>query len=253
MPSVPVPVAPRRSIDRFHAALLVSLAFAFAFAGCQTAGPAVTSGSGGSRPGAGGSAAGATEDAGIPSVQPPGTPAATPLANPPATPAGDGTTATIRTRLGDITIELFTESSPVAAENFINLAEAGFFDGVAFHRLVPGFVIQGGDPEGTGSGGPGYEILDDAVVGEYERGILAMARPANPDGTPIPNSQGSQSFICLDDLSDRLPKTGLYAIFGRVTAGMEVVDQIAATPNGGPPRNEALEPVEMDTVIITRP
>jgi len=162
-------------------------------------------------------------------------------------PAGDGTAAIIRTALGDITIELYNESAPVAAANFAKLAGANFYDGVVFHRIVPGFVIQGGDPTGTGRGGPGYTIQDETVVGEYERGIVAMAR------TPAPNSQGSQFFICLADLRDRLQKSGGYVIFGLVTSGMDVVDRIAAGPNSGSPNNQALEPVAMTSVEIVAP
>lgn len=180
-----------------------------------------------------------------PAVAPPD---ATPLADPPSEPAGDGTQVTIETELGNVVIEMFTDSSPVAAQNFINLAEAGYYDGVVFHRIIPGFVVQGGDPEGTGGGGPGYTIPDEPVVGEYERGIVAMAR------TPAPDSQGSQFFVVLDDsVRERLPKSGGYAIFGRVVEGMEVVDQIAAGPAGGPQGDTALEPVEMTEVTVQRP
>lgn len=180
-----------------------------------------------------------------------GPPSATPLASPPAAPAGDGTRATIETELGNIVIELYTESSPVAAENFINLAEAGFYNGVVFHRIVPDFVIQGGDPEGTGGGGPGYEIRDDPVVGEYVRGVVAMARPAGEGGALIPDSQGSQFFVVLDDaVKDELPKTGGYAIFGVVVEGMEVVDEIATGEASG---QTAIDPVVMTRVTIQRP
>jgi cyclophilin family peptidyl-prolyl cis-trans isomerase len=177
-------------------------------------------------------------------------PDVTPLAEPPAAPAGDGTRAVIATELGDIVIELFTESAPVASANFISLAGADFYDGVGFHRVIPGFVIQGGDPEGTGSGGPGYSIPDDPVVGEYERGIVAMARPAGPGGQLIPDSQGSQFFVILDDLRGRLPKEGGYSIFGRVVEGMDVVDRIAAADTSGPPQDRPLDPVEMADVTI---
>ncbi len=178
-------------------------------------------------------------------------PEATPLAAPPAEPASNGTTATISTELGDIVIELYTDSAPVATENFINLAEAGFYDGVIFHRVIPGFVVQGGDPTGTGTGGPGFTILDDPVVGDYERGFLAMARPAGPGGQPVPDSQGSQFFIILDDLTERLPKEGLYTIFGRVVEGMDVVDAIAAAEIG--PGDRPVEPVAMESVTVARP
>src|SRR6266545_4684552 len=113
--------------------------------------------------------------------QPGASPSPSPLASPPAAPSGDGTTATIHTDLGDIIFELYTDSAPVAATNFINLAQAGFYNGVGFHRLVPDFMIQGGDPEGTGGGGPGYMIQDEPVVGDYTRGIVAMARTTAPD------------------------------------------------------------------------
>jgi cyclophilin family peptidyl-prolyl cis-trans isomerase len=179
-------------------------------------------------------------------------PVSTPLAEPPAEPAGDGTTATLSTELGDIVVELFNESSPVAAENFVDLAEAGFYDGVIFHRVIPGFVIQGGDPTGSGSGGPGYTIRDEPVVGDYERGVLAMARPANRDGSPMPDSAGSQFFIILDDLRQQLPEDGRYQIFGRVASGMEVVDGIAAGATD-PSTDRPLDPVAINSVAIDRP
>ena len=176
-------------------------------------------------------------------------PSATPLANPPAAPAGDGTTATITTDLGTIVIELYTDSAPVATQNFINLADSGYYDGVVFHRLVPDFMIQGGDPEGTGRGGPGYTIQDEPIVGDYNRGIVAMAR------TAAPNSQGSQFFIIVKDSS--FLEGGGYTIFGEVVSGMEVVDQLVLLPtandepggNGG----TALNPPIMRSVTIQRP
>ena len=177
-----------------------------------------------------------------------GPPDATPMAVPLAAPAGDGTTATITTALGDIVVELYNESAPVAARNFEDLAEAGFYDGTMFHRLVPGFVIQGGDPAGDGRGGPGYTIDDETVVGEYGRGIVAMARTSQPD------SQGSQFFIVLDDQArPALEQFRTYVIFGEVVSGMEVADQIAAMPNDGPPNNTALDPVVMESVTIQGP
>jgi cyclophilin family peptidyl-prolyl cis-trans isomerase len=168
----------------------------------------------------------------------PGPPLATPLVEPPDTPAGDGTAVRLTTELGDIVIGLFNESAPVASENFLNLAQSGFYDGVTFHRLVPGFVIQGGDPSGDGTGGPGYTIEDEPVVGRYLRGTVAMARTSQPD------SEGSQFFIVLDDAAEStLDQARTYAIFGRVVEGMEVVDAIAATPNSGEPDNRALDPI----------
>lgn len=171
-------------------------------------------------------------------------PRATPLPQAPAAPAGDGSTATISTTKGEIVIELFNRSAPVATENFVNLAQAGFYEGVVFHRIVPGFMIQGGDPTGTGRGGPGYTISDEPFAGQYVRGTVAMAR------TPAPNSQGSQFFIVVGDATFLDPT---YTIFGRVRSGMEVADAIAAGPRGGPRNDEALEPVAMTKVTIQRP
>jgi cyclophilin family peptidyl-prolyl cis-trans isomerase len=179
------------------------------------------------------------------SAPPLGPPSATPIADPPAVPSGDGTGVRLHTAVGDIVIGLFTESSPVAAENFLDLASAGFYDGTVFHRIVPGFVIQGGDPTGTGSGDAGYSIVDEPVVGEYGRGIVAMAR------TEAPDSQGSQFFIVLDDQArEALDLYRTYAIFGRVIEGMDVVDTIAAGPSSGPPEDRALEPVAIGSTAI---
>jgi cyclophilin family peptidyl-prolyl cis-trans isomerase len=166
----------------------------------------------------------------------PAPPVATPNPEPLGAPAGDGTAVRLTTELGDIVIGLFNESAPVAAEN-LNLAEAGFYDGVGFHRVVPGFVIQGGDPEGTGQGGPGYTIPDEEVVGEYGRGIVAMAR------TPEPDSQGSQFFVVVDDSAkDALDSARTYVIFGRVLEGMDVVDAIVAQ---GPAADLIEDPVRI--------
>jgi cyclophilin family peptidyl-prolyl cis-trans isomerase len=176
-------------------------------------------------------------------------PSATPLASPPSAPAGDGTTATIVTDVGTIVIELYTDSAPVATQNFINLANAGFYDGVDFHRLVPNFMIQGGDPEGTGRGGPPYTIQDEPIVGAYNRGVVAMAR------TSAPNSQGSQFFIIVKDSPFLVG--GKYTIFGNVTSGMDVVDQIVGMPtlndDPGGVGGTAINPVFMRSVTIQRP
>ena len=169
--------------------------------------------------------------------RPLGPPEATP--NPVAleTPAGDGTAVRLTTELGDVVIGLFNESAPVAAENFLNLAEAGYYDGVGFHRAVPGFVLQGGDPDGTGTGGPGYTIEDEEVVGQYGRGVVAMAR------TQAPNSQGSQFFFVLDDeAAGALDAFRTYAIFGRVVEGMDVVDAIVEARE---PSDQIADPVRI--------
>lgn len=172
-------------------------------------------------------------------------PAATPLASPLAAPTGDGTKATITTALGVIVMEIYTESAPVAAENFINLAEAGFYNGVGFHRIIPNFMIQGGDPEGTGGGGPGYTIADEPIIGDYTRGMVAMARNSQP------HSEGSQFFIMVKDTPSL--NGGGYAIFGRVLSGMEVVDQIVSGQTTGPQNDLAVTPVLMQTVTIQKP
>jgi len=221
---------------------LAGLFYIYGLSGANTPGASfVPSGA------AGGACAVTPEPTVGPSVNPAAVhaPASSPLASPAAQPAGDGTTATINTTCGAITLEIYNQSAPVASENFINLAQANFYNGVVFHRIVPGFVIQGGDPEGTGAGGPGYTIPDEPVIGDYKRGIVAMAR------TSAPNSAGSQFFIVLDDsVANNLPKSGGYVIFGNVTQGMDVVDKIAA----GPASNEiAQDPAVMTTVTIQPP
>jgi peptidylprolyl isomerase len=129
--------------------------------------------------------------------------------------------ATISTNYGDIQTELFPKDAPITVNNFVFLARQGFYNGVKFHRVVKGFVIQGGDPTGTGAGGPGYKFADEKVTKDYVAGILAMANAGA-------NTNGSQFFITLSDLSSRLPKK--YTIFGEVTGGFEVVQKIADVP-----------------------
>jgi cyclophilin family peptidyl-prolyl cis-trans isomerase len=133
--------------------------------------------------------------------------------------------AVIATSCGAITVELFVGESPVTTNNFAFLAQQGFYDATVFHRVVPGFVIQGGDPTGTGTGGPGYRFGDELSAARnrgYERGTLAMAN-AGPD------TNGSQFFICLDDV----PLPPNYAVFGAVRDGMDAVDAIASVPLRG--------------------
>jgi cyclophilin family peptidyl-prolyl cis-trans isomerase len=159
------------------------------------------------------------------------------------------TRATISTEIGDIEVDLFTQAAPKAAQNFIDLAGKGFYDDVIFHRVIPGFVIQGGDGEHgkksslnrarIGTGGPGYTFADEPVHGDYGRGALAMANAG-------PNTNGSQFFICVADLSGQLPKN--YTIFGQVTKGLDIVDRIVSAPrNSG---NLPDEPVAMTSVTI---
>lgn len=171
-----------------------------------------------------------------------------PTSQPDPLPAGQTRTVDITTDQGPITIQVQADLSPIAAGNFVALASCGYYDGVTFHRLVPGFVIQGGDPDGTGTGGPGYTIKDEPVNTPYHRGTVAMAR------TDAPDSVGSQFFIVLDDQAgDVLASYNTYQIIGEVTAGMETVDKIAAMPNSGPPNNAALDPVAMTDVTVSNP
>ena len=128
--------------------------------------------------------------------------------------------ATLHTNHGDIAVDLLPQRSPLAVNNFVFLARDGFYDGVIFHRVIPGFMIQGGDPTGTGRGGPGYTFRDELEGdGTYSRGTVAMANAG-------PNTNGSQFFIMHRDYG--LPHN--YSIFGAVVDGMEAVDAIAAGP-----------------------
>jgi len=128
-----------------------------------------------------------------------------------------GKKAVIKTNKGMIEFELYADKAPKTVSNFVYLAEKGFYDGLTFHRVEPGFVIQGGDPTGTGSGGPGYQFSDEPVQGDYKAGTVAMANSG-------PNTNGSQFFICLED-QPTLPKQ--YNLFGQVISGMDVVKKIA--------------------------
>ena len=165
-----------------------------------------------------------------------------PTAPPEPLPAGETREVTIETDQGDIVIEVEADLGPLAAGNFVALAECGFYDGIVFHRILPGFVIQGGDPTGTGSGGPGYEFPNDPVAVPYERGVVAMANAGR-------DTNGSQFFIVLDDAG--LPPD--YSVFGRVTSGMEIADEIAAGPSTGGQAGQALEPVTMNRVTVANP
>ena len=126
--------------------------------------------------------------------------------------------AVIKTNQGTIEFTLYADKAPKSVSNFVYLAEAGFYNGLTWHRVVPGFVIQGGDPKGDGSGGPGYQFPDETVQGDYKAGTVAMANSG-------PNTNGSQFFICLDD-QPSLPKQ--YNLFGQVTSGIDVVKKITA-------------------------
>ena len=149
-------------------------------------------------------------------------------------------TATLDTDKGPIVVALNAKATPTTVNNFVFLAREKFYDGTIFHRTIPGFMIQGGDPQGTGMGGPGYRFDDESFTGEYKRGVLAMAN-AGPD------TNGSQFFIMHADYA--LPKN--YVIFGEVTSGLEVVDTIATAPTvPGGEGSKPVTPVVVKTVTI---
>jgi len=136
---------------------------------------------------------------------------------------------TITTDKGEIVMDLDPRIAPKTVNNFIALARQGFYDELTFHRVEPGFVIQGGCPEGSGRGGPGYRFEDEPVQGNYRQGAVAMAN-AGPD------TNGSQFFICLEDLTGRLPKQ--YNLFGTVVSGMDAV--------GGTTRGDVMQTVTIE-------
>lgn len=144
---------------------------------------------------------------------------------------------------GVIELELDETAAPETVKNFVSLVEQKFYDGLTFHRIIPGFMIQGGDPDGTGMGGPGHTIKGEFKANgfdnpiKHERGVISMARSMNPD------SAGSQFFI-MHESAPHLD--GNYAAFGRVISGLDVVDAIANTPTG--PQDRPLEKVVMQTL-----
>jgi peptidyl-prolyl cis-trans isomerase B (cyclophilin B) len=149
------------------------------------------------------------------------------------------TKATLHTNKGAIAIELFDDDAPKTVENFKKLAADGFYDGVIFHRVIPDFMIQGGDPTGTGSGGPGYTFEDEFNDHKVERGALAMANAG-------PNTNGSQFFIVTADSAPWL--NGKHTVFGRVTDGMDAVDAISEADrdsNDKPRDDVTIERVEL--------
>jgi cyclophilin family peptidyl-prolyl cis-trans isomerase len=146
----------------------------------------------------------------------------------------------MNTTLGTIGLELFDDDAPKTVENFRKLASDGFYDGIIFHRVIPDFMIQGGDPDGTGSGGPGYTFEDEFNQNKVVRGALAMANAG-------PNTNGSQFFIVTIGSAPWLD--GKHTVFGQVTAGMDAVDAIEATPTGrGDRPNDppSIESIELD-------
>lgn len=164
---------------------------------------------------------------------------------PPAMLLADKTeySATISTNKGEIVVDLLRSDAPNTVNNFVFLAREGFYNGVIFHRVVSGFMIQTGDPTGTGTGGPGYRFADEPVTRPYQAGIVAMANAG-------PNTNGSQFFIMHRD--GGLPPN--YTIFGRVSSGMGVVDTLARSPVKRSPSGENSSPIDqlvMESVTIT--
>jgi cyclophilin family peptidyl-prolyl cis-trans isomerase len=216
IPSRSLPRRPRAGTLSVARAAMLGAAFALVIGACSSAGasPAPSVAAGGD---------------GCPTTEP------APLA------AGETREVTITTELGEIVVGLSADLSPIAVGNFAALAACDYYDGIVFHRVVPGFVIQGGDPTGTGTGGPGYTITDEPVTTQYARGTVAMAR------TSQPNSVGSQFFIVLDDSAEAsLASANTYQIIGTVTSGMEVADAIAAAADAEIPS----DPVVMTDVSI---
>ena len=160
---------------------------------------------------------------------------------------------TFETNQGTIKAELFPDVAPNTVNNFISLVKSGFYDGLIFHRVIPGFMIQGGDPQGTGMGGPGYSIRGEFIMNGFnnellhKRGVLSMARAQNP------NSAGSQFFIMVDDAPHL---NAQYASFGQVIEGMEAVDKIVAAQrdySDRPFENQIMEKVTVETFGVDYP
>ncbi|HVC33496.1 MAG TPA: peptidylprolyl isomerase [Chloroflexota bacterium] len=152
-------------------------------------------------------------------------------------------TATIKTSLGDMTAELYAKDAPITVNNFVFLANQHFYDNVKFHRIIKGFMVQTGDPTGTGAGGPGYRFQDEKVTRPYTRGTLAMANAG-------PNTNGSQFFIVQQDY----PLPPNYTIFGKLTAGLDVLDKIASVPVSAGPSGEKSVPtqdIRIESVTIS--
>ena len=148
-------------------------------------------------------------------------------------------TATIDTDAGTMVAELYPKLAPKTVNSFVFLAREGFYDNVIFHRVIPGFMIQGGDPTGTGTGGPGYSVPAEFNATKHERGILSMARTSDP------NSAGSQFFV-MHDTAPHLDNQ--YTVFGKVTQGQETIDKIVNAPKGAGDR--PTNPVKIKTIKI---
>jgi cyclophilin family peptidyl-prolyl cis-trans isomerase len=151
-------------------------------------------------------------------------------------------TATMKTSEGDIVLELFDEDAPKTVSNFKQLASQGFYDGLIFHRVIADFMIQGGCPQGTGTGGPGYTFEDEINQHKVVKGALAMANAG-------PNTNGSQFFIVTTEEAPWLD--GKHTVFGEVRDGMDVVDRIGTTETDG--RDRPVEPIGIETIEFEQP
>ena len=141
--------------------------------------------------------------------------------------------AIIKTTDGDMTIDLYADKTPITVNNFVTLAKNNFYNNTIFHRIIKGFMIQGGDPTGTGTGGPGYQFDDEPITDDYTRGTIAMANSG-------PNTNGSQFFIMHQDYN--LPKN--YVIFGKLSSGLDTLDKLAETEVTSSPNGENSQPVK---------
>jgi len=233
-------------MTRYLVAFVALVVSAAVMAGCSTSGGGAGLPSASVTPTAAAPGSAAAPSS-VPSTSPAGSGSASgtcPTAQPPALAAGQKRLVTIETAKGKIQITIDADLSPIAAGNFVALAGCGFYNDVVFHRVVPNFVIQGGDPTGTGSGGPGYTIKDEPVTAIYGRATVAMARTSAPD------SVGSQFFIVLsDEAKSALASYNTYQIIGTVTSGMAVADAIAAAADAELPTH----PIAMDKVTVSTP
>ena len=150
---------------------------------------------------------------------------------------GKSYTAVIKTNLGDMSFELLADESPLAVNSFVFLAREGYFDGVIFHRIIPGFMGQSGDPTGTGGGGPGYKYDIETPSGPYIRGSLAMANAG-------PGTNGSQFFIVFDNLTDQGRLSPDYSLFGQMTDGEPALRALESVPVTAKPSGERSQPLE---------
>lgn len=153
-------------------------------------------------------------------------------------------TATIKTNYGDIAVQLLARDAPKTVNNFVFLARQGYYNNVKFHRVIKGFMIQTGDPTGTGAGGPGYQFADELPPKyQYEPGIVAMANAG-------PNTNGSQFFLCTGSQSKNLNSYPNYTVFGKVISGMDVALKIESVPVTGPEPSSPTVDVHMVSVSI---